>query len=108
MPNVELMSFQSNGRETDFCLHRVPMMTFFFIKNDFIGPVGTYDFHFISGAPQEKDSLLTLVRPYDYYIWALLLVSLVLVSVTLILINKLYATFSKQTFKETTTESKKK
>ena len=74
-------------------------------KNDFIGPVGTYDFHFISGAPQERDNFKTLILPFDEYIWAFLVMSVVLVSITLIFINKIYATFSKESSKESMLES---
>ena len=30
-----------------------------------MGPIGSYDYHFITGAPKERDDFLKFVRPFD-------------------------------------------
>ena len=74
-------------------------------RNDFIGPISTYDFHFLSGAPQEKKKSLALIRNCDNYVWTFLLVSIAAVSLVLIFVNKMYATLSKSPLEETSFQS---
>ena len=97
--------FQSNKREVDISL----VQTFYdwnlFLKNTFIGPVGYYDFHFISGVPQEVQKWLTVIRPFDIYIWAFLLASWVAVTIALIYINKIYSSWLKGSTKDTPYQS---
>ena len=78
-----------------------------YLRSDFIGPVGSFDFHFISGAPQERKKHLTLIKPFDLYVWAFLLASLVVVSMALIFANKMFATWAKISLNETAFQSKK-
>ena len=73
--------------------------------NDFIGPVSKYDFHFLSGAPLRKNNYLTLLRPYDSYVWGFLITSVVTVSLSLILINKIHNKFSDEPIKESALQS---
>ena len=89
----------------DLCLVRGFYSSGVFLQNDFIGPIGSYDFHIISGAPKERDDYLKLVRPFDYQTWACLMVSLVTVCISLILINKTYAAWSNSPTKETPSQS---
>ena len=67
-----------------------------FMRNDFIGPVGSYDLHLISGAPPERSEYLTLTKPFDSFTWVYTLISLVTVSIALLCIEKLHATWSKE------------
>ena len=69
-----------------------------YIGNDFIGPVTTYDFPLWSGAPLTKNNYLTLFRPYDSYVWGLLIASVVAVSLSLILINKIHNKISDEPY----------
>ena len=69
-----------------------------YIGNDFIGPVTTYDFPFISGAPLTKNNYLTLFRPYDSYVWGFLIASVVTISLSLILINKIHNKISDEPY----------
>ena len=62
-----------------------------YMKNDFFRPLGTYDFHFISGAPNLTPSYLTIFQPFDQYVWISTLISIIAVTVTLIGIDKIYA-----------------
>ena len=73
---------------------------------DFFGPVGQYDTHLISGAPKTKQEYTTIFRPYDEYTWAFLISFTVTVSVSLILINKIYANFTNQPTEETAYQSR--
>ena len=62
-----------------------------FMKNDFFRPLGAYDFHFISGAPNPTPSYLTIFLPFDQYVWISTLMSVIAVNVTLIGIDKIHA-----------------
>ena len=75
-------------------------------KNDYIGPVGSYDFHFISGAPAERNKYLALVRPFDLYTWAFIIASVAAVTVSLIVIEKLQAKWTKQPSNDTVFQCK--
>ena len=63
-------------------------------KYDFTVTIGSYDFYFVSCAPLRVEEYLTLTRPYDLYTWALIGASLVGVSISLILIDKIRATWT--------------
>ena len=82
-----ILLFQSSSRGVELCLHRVPMMSEFFLQNEFIGPVGTYNFHFISGPPSEK--FTNPFTPFDTYLWGFLLASTVSMSAALVSITKI-------------------
>ena len=73
--------------------------------NEFIGPIRTYEFHFMSGAPQTKNKSLAFIRPLDIYVWTFILVSILAVSLALIIVNKVYATWSKAPPKDTPLQS---
>ena len=88
--------FQGITREIDLAIVKVNYDPYPF-KNDLIGPIGSYDFHFVSAAPLERKEYLTLVRPFDSYTWALLAASVVGVSMSLILIDKMHASLSTET-----------
>ena len=76
-----------------------------YLGNDFIGPVSSYEFHFLSGAPHTRNNFLTIIRPFDPYVWGFLLASVVVVSVSLIYINKVYNAMSSESVKETPVQS---
>ena len=89
-------SFQSSYRETDLSIAKFGINSQYFQYNDFIGPIGQYDLGFLSPAPPERDEYLTLVTPFDLYSWAFIMASLVGVTVSLILIEKVQAIWTKQ------------
>ena len=64
------------------------------LRNEYLRPLGTYDFHFISAIPEEIQNYLTLVNPFDGYIWAFLLASVVAVTITFTLIDTCFANWS--------------
>ena len=76
--------------------------------SDFIGPITTYDFHFLSGAPNIRNSYLTLLRPFDLYVWSCLIASVTAISFLLIIINKIHNKISNQPIKEDTLQSRNK
>ena len=76
-----------------------------YLKNDDIGTIGSFEFHFMTGAPPPIKDYLTVIRPFHPYVWAFTLVSLVAVSTALILINKMYAIFSEQATRESAFQS---
>ena len=63
----------------------------FFLNNDFIGPLGTYDFPFLSGAPRERSNYLSIIKPFDNRVWAWTWGSTVAVTLALLLINVVYS-----------------
>ena len=86
-------SFQSGNREVDLSTVHLYNPDDF-LRNDFIGPIGSYDHFFISSEPPEKKEYLTLTRPFDTYTWILSLASLLGVSISLILIDSVCTTWS--------------
>ena len=76
-----------------------------YLGNDFIGPVTSHDFHFLSGAPHTRNNFSTIFKPFDPYVWGFLLTSIVVVSVSLIYINKVYNSLSSESVKETPLQS---
>ena len=76
-----------------------------YLGSDFVGHVGQYDLYFLSGAPKIKTSYATLLRPFDPLVWGFLLVSIVAVSISLILINKVQITLSDDVMGETPFQS---
>ena len=78
------------------------------LGSDFIGHIGQYTLHFISGAPKVKTSYATLVRPFDTQVWIFLFVSIAAVSITLVFINKVYEMMSDDLTRETPFQSTKK
>ena len=101
----ELEFFQSQKRESDISLVTTLYASNTYLGNDFIGPVTSYDFHFMSGAPLTRNNFFTLFRPFDPYVWGFLLASVVVVSVSLIYINKVYNALSSESVKETPLQS---
>ena len=82
--------FQSNERNVDFCVFHF-FLNDFFLNNDFIGPLGTYDFPFLSGAPRERSNYLSIIKPFDNRVWAWTWGSTVAVTLALLLINVVYS-----------------
>ena len=78
-----------------------------YIGSDFVGHVGQYNLHFLSGAPKIKTSFATLLRPFEPQVWVFLLVSIVSVSITLIFINKVYEMLSDDLMRDTPFQSTK-
>ena len=76
-----------------------------YLKNDLIGPEGIAEFYFISGAPQKTQDYLTIFKPFDHYIWGLLIASIMTISVALSFINKMQAIWSKEPAKESVFQS---
>ena len=75
-----------------------------YLGSDFIY-VGEMSIYFLSGAPNIQTSYTTLLRPFNSQVWGFLLVSLVSVSITLILINKVHRTLSDDVMGETPFQS---
>ena len=61
------------------------------LRNNYLRSVGTYDFRFLSASLKEIQNYRTLIDPFDGYVWALLLSSIVAVFFTLIIIDTNYA-----------------
>ena len=76
------------------------------IKADLIGPIRHWDFYFLTGAPQPTKDYLTLIKPFEPIVWAFVLASVVAVSIALISINKMYATWSNKPLKESAFQSR--
>ena len=76
------------------------------LQNEFVGPLDTYDFHIISGAPKEINGYLALVRAFDALSWVLLFVSVLIMSIALITVNKVHSMWSDISPKETPYQSK--
>ena len=75
------------------------------LQNEFVGPLDTHDFHMISSAPQEINGYLALVGVFDSFTWVLLLVSVLMMTIALITVNKLHSTWSDISTKDTPYQS---
>ena len=64
------------------------------LKNDFVGPTGAYEIHLLSGPPHETPKYHTLISPFDPYVWAFTLTSIGAVTISLIIIDHIQATWS--------------
>ena len=89
--------FQGSNREVDLVMFKFDYHQSNFGYNDFTGPIGSYDFYFVSAAPLERKEYLTLLWPFDSYTWALIAASVMGVSMSLILIDKMHASLSTET-----------
>ena len=86
--------FQSDNRGTDISLTQSIYRQGVAEYNDFLGPVGTYNFRFLSATPKKIQNYLTLINPFDGYIWAFLLASVLAVTITLIIIDTVYTSWT--------------
>ena len=93
---MQINSFQSNNRETDLTLVKYAYTSRYFLRNDFIGPIGSYNIHFLSGAPPIRNKYITLTRPFDSYTWAFIIASLVAVTVSLLLMDKMQSIWTRK------------
>ena len=84
--------FQVRNREVDLSTVHIYSQD----NVDYIGPIGSYNHFFISSEPPEKKEYLTLTRPFDIYTWILSLTSLLGVSISLILIDRVCTAWSKE------------
>ena len=101
-----LALFQSNNREADLFLTRATFRNAIALRNNYLRPVGRYDFQFASAPPKEIQNYLTLIYPFDRYIWTFLLASVVLVTITLIKIDTSYANWFSSSTNDITYQSK--
>ena len=76
----------------------------YFIHNDFIGPLDTFDFHFISAAPQEISGYLALIKIFDPTTWAFVFASGVAVAIVLVTTTKMQETWLNTASKESVYE----
>ena len=98
--------FQSSNRDIEISLANHFYDTRFYLKNNIIGPVSLQEFHFITGAPPERQDYLTFIMPFDFDTWVLSLASVVGVSIALILIDKIERTWSQEPSKYSIFRSK--
>ena len=87
LPRLTLISFQSRDRDSDLTLTRWNYGWVEFQTSDYIGPLDTYDYHFISAAPSEISGYLALIRVFDPPSWAWTLASVLSVTIALVTIN---------------------
>ena len=78
--------FQANDREVDLSFVREMYRPYINAQNDYLGTVGSYDFHTLSAPPETYLNYATMVKPYGVYMWALIGISLVVVMLTFIII----------------------
>ena len=75
------------------------------LKSDFIGPWGQFELYIFSGAPLPTENYLTIFQPFDTYVWAFLVASIMAISGALIFINKIHSMWSKDAAKDSAFES---
>ena len=78
-----------------------------FLRNDFIQPLGSsYNCRLFSAKPEEATNFLTTINPFDGYMWAAVLFSVIAVAFTLIIIDKTHAKWSNVSTDEIVHKSK--
>ena len=92
--------FQSVNRGTDMSLTLGMYLQRISEYNDFLGPVGTYNFRFLSAPPKKIHNYLTLLNPFDGYVWALLIASVLAITITLIIIDTAYTSWTNTSKKD--------
>lgn len=102
---ILILFFQSQERETDLTMVHLIYLSETYMHSDFIGPLIAYDSHFLTGAPHPRNNMLTLIRPFDPYVWGCLIASVVAVSISLVFINKIHNKISKKQIQETPFQS---
>ena len=79
---------------TDVAITRVPY-NMMYNEFEFIGPLGSpYVYHLLSKSPREIQNNLTLIKPFDEYVWAFLAVSVISVAIALVSIDTAFASWS--------------
>ena len=71
------------------------------IGNDYIGPVGSFDFYLLSAAPQKTPKYYSFITVFDPSVWAFILASLVSVTIALIAIDNIHGRWSGASSKDT-------
>ena len=102
---THLIQLQLNNRDVDLSMVKVYYLTYLALKNDYIGQIGSLDFHFLTGAPPKTKDYLTVIKPFDPHVWAFILASSVAVSIALIFINHMHATWSNKASNESAFQS---
>ena len=104
--NIFTYNFQSTNRDADLVLTRSVYRQGIAVYNDYLRPVGAFNFRFLSAIPEEIQNYLTLITPFDGYLWAFLLASVVAVTITLIIIDTVYASWTNTSKKDIIYQSK--
>ena len=101
--------FQVRSRDLDISMaHNSYHATDLNIETDFIGPLKSFSFHFITAAPRKREEYFSMFMCFDQIVWACLLASAVAVSMALIFIDKMYVKWSNQPARKTALQSKNK
>ena len=83
--------FQANSYEIDLALGRTFTIGSIHAEMDYLGVVGSYDFHTLSAPPEKTLNYATMVKPYGPLMWTLIGISFLVVLLTFILIETLSA-----------------
>ena len=83
--------FQANSYEIDLALGRTFTIGSIHAEMDYLGVVGSYDFHTLSAPPEKTLNYATMVKPYGALMWTLIGISFLVVVLTFILIETVSA-----------------
>ena len=75
--------------------------------NDFLGLVGSYELNFASGIPEKTLNYATMFKPFDNYIWVLIAISFLSVTLTFFVIDKVSTLWMRNSSKNSFYQSKK-
>ena len=70
-----------------------------YLQREFMRPIGELRFHFISRALRPVQSYLTIISPFDNYVWTLLSSSVIAITLTLIIADMSYAKWTNTSMK---------
>ena len=66
------------------------------LQNDYLVPIGTYEFHIISSVPGTTLNYASIIQPFDVTGWALIATAVISVLALLIVINEVTVTKMKK------------
>ena len=83
------MHFQSNTREVDLAWTRDMYFHSLYSLNDYLFHIGNFDLVLVSAIPETTLNSTTMLKAFDIYIWIFICISLIIVIVTMVVIEKI-------------------
>ena len=87
-------------------LMRTPYAKGDYPDREFMRPIGETSFHFLARAPQPTQNYLTIISPFDNYVWYILAASVVSISLTLLIVDISYAKWTNTSMRGVLHQSK--
>ena len=87
-------------------LMRAPYATVGYRDREFMRPIGEISFHLLAKAPQPTQNYLTIISPFDDYVWYMLAASVVAILLALLIVDISYAKWTNTSMRGVLHQSK--